>query len=132
MILGFQNNLEVSELLAGFLEYALEDESTHVVMCPFFLDVFTPFQLREVLDKIARILKKKGRLFVSDFQYTTCWSKQLIKLMYVFFGMSTRIAVRQLETLNTLILAKEFETNAHLFRKDGMIFSKSYTKINTD
>jgi ubiquinone/menaquinone biosynthesis C-methylase UbiE len=85
-----------------------------------------------VLDKIARILKQKGTLFVSDFQYTTWWSKQLIKLMYVFFGMSTRIAARQLAPLNTLILAKEFETSAHLFRKDGMIFSKGYTKINTD
>ena len=89
----------VQFIYADFLEYALEDESTHIVICPFFLDVFTPFQLGEVLDKIARILKKKGTLFVSDFQYTTWWSKQLIKLMYVFFGMSTRIASTSTGTL---------------------------------
>jgi tRNA (cmo5U34)-methyltransferase len=121
----------VQFICADFLEYALEDESTHVVICPFFLDVFTLRQLGEVLDKIARILKKRGSLLVSDFQYTTWWSKQLIKLMYAFFEKTTRIAVHQLAPLNTLILAKGFENRGNHLKKERMIFSKSYAKINT-
>ena len=102
------------------------------MVCPFFLDLFAPIQLEEVLKKIARILKKKGSLFVSDFQHTTWWSKQLIKLMYAFFGITTRIAARELVPLDNLILARAFEDRTHLVLKDGMIFSKAYTKVDRD
>ncbi|MAJ51862.1 MAG: hypothetical protein CMB82_09645 [Flammeovirgaceae bacterium] len=122
----------VQFICADFLKHTIESESSHVVICPFFLDLFSPIQLGEVLNKIARILKKKGSLFVSDFQYTTWWSKQLIKLMYAFFGISTRIAARELAPLDTLILARAFENSTYLVRTDGMIFSKAYTKINKD
>ena len=122
----------VQFICADFLKYALKSESTHVVICPFFLDLFAPNQLEEVLKKIARILKKKGSLFVSDFQHTTWWSKQLIKLMYAFFGITTRIAVRELAPIDNLILARTFENKTYLARKDGMIFSKAYTKVDID
>ena len=122
----------VQFICADFLKYDLNSESTHVVICPFFLDLFAPTQLEEVLRKIARILKKKGSLFVSDFQYTTWWSKQLIKLMYVFFGITTRISARELVSLDNLILARGFENRTYLALKDGMIFSKAYTKVDRD
>lgn len=122
----------VQFICADFLKYAINSESTHVVICPFFLDLFAPTQLEEVLRKIARILKKKGSLFVSDFQYTTWWSKQLIKLMYVFFGIITRISARELVSLDNLILARGFENRTYLALKDGMIYSKAYTKVDRD
>ena len=122
----------VQFICADFLKYALKSESTNVVICPFFLDLFAPIQLEEVLKKIARILKKKGSLFVSDFQYTTWWSKQLIKLMYAFFRLTTRISARELAPLDKLILARTFENKTYLPLKDGMIFSKAYTKVDRD
>ncbi len=122
----------VQFICADFLKYALKSESTHVVICPFFLDLFTPIQLDEILDKIARILKKEGSLFVTDFQYTTWWSKQLIKLMYIFFRITTRISARELAPLDNLILARAFENRTYLDLKDGMIFSKAYTKVDSD
>ena len=122
----------VQFICADFLKYALRSDSTHVVICPFFLDLFAPIQLVEVLNKIVKILKKKGSLFVTDFQYTTWWSKQLIKLMYAFFRLTTRISARELAPLDNLILARTFENRTYFDLKDGMIFSKAYTKVDRD
>ena len=40
----------VQFICADFLKYALKSESTHVVICPFFLDLFSPIQLEEILN----------------------------------------------------------------------------------
>ena len=118
----------VQFICADFSEYSIENESINVVICPFFLDLFSAIQLEEVLNKILRILKKNGSFFVADFKYTTWWSKRLIKLMYTFFGIVARIPARELLPLDTLILAKQFENSTYLPRTDGIIFSKMYIK----
>ena len=106
-----------------------ESKSFDVVICPFFLDVFLPHELREVLKKIHALLSLEGQVIVTDFQRTTLWSKQLISLMYLFFSKAAHLSGSRLLSIHEMMLHQGFEEIHHVSYQDGMVFSKSYQKI---
>ncbi len=106
------------------------DQNFEVVICPFFLDVFTEANLKLVLNRIGDLADKGSQLIVADFQDTGRFEhRMLLKLMHWFFRIATRLEGRKLARIEHFILQEHYEVKARSTFRNGFVFSAVYQKV---
>jgi tRNA (cmo5U34)-methyltransferase len=109
----------------------LSDE-VDVVICPFFLDLFTTERLRNsILPRLTQSLSADGIFLITDFVPSkSTFHQLLIQIMYWFFGQIARIEANQLPPydllLNELPLRKSFFQSS----QGGLIESSIWIKTD--
>ncbi len=101
-----------------------------VILCPFFLDLFSDPHLNEVLLKVQGLLKPKGKLIVSDFSSEAKgpYSKLLFKVMHSFFRWAAQIESRELLDHDHFVQAQGFEVMKEASFLNGMVYSRTYVR----
>jgi ubiquinone/menaquinone biosynthesis C-methylase UbiE len=92
-----------------FLHGKLEDldpgYKANVVITHFFLDLFGDHQLDEVVRKIRTHTLSNSKWIVSDFvNEKSLWQRILLKLMYLFFRISTKLRNHTLPDWSSTLL----------------------------
>ena len=119
----------VTFIEADFLSWDSET-SYDVIICPFFLDVFSVQHLELVIAKISALLRPEGQLIVTDFQDTGKRKhKFLLVLMHRFFRVTARLESKQIQPLRSIIGNMDFFKKQEAIEwMDGLIFSERYRK----
>lgn len=92
----------------NFLNLPVENfvytHSYDVIITPFVFDNFKPDKASVVFDKLNSILKSKGLWLYADFVYSenegALWQKLLLKIMYLFFRITTSIEAGDIENMD--------------------------------
>lgn len=91
-------------IIVEFVETAIEDYHTHekfdVVFTPFLFDNFRKEKIELVFEKLNGILLPKGVWLYADFinhqENKKIWQQFLLKTMYLFFRITTKIEAQEL------------------------------------
>lgn len=92
---------------ADYLEWRT-DQIFDAVVFPFFLDSFSKTSLDKIIEKSRSELKPNGELHVLDFEKSSMLHNLLIKLMFLFFRITTGLESRELLDFRSAILAQDF------------------------
>lgn len=80
------------------------NETFDVVITNFFLDLFHPTSLNEVISKIKRSLDPRGIWLVTDFvDEGRWWQKFLLNTMYLFFRITSKIEATSLPSWEDIL-----------------------------
>ncbi|MEQ6121568.1 class I SAM-dependent methyltransferase [Reichenbachiella sp. MALMAid0571] len=122
-----------SRLNIHFIHSPFEDWKSEmdfdVVICNFFLDVFTQEKLNGcILPRLKSLLSPEGRLIVTDFQnkQNLFWQRLLLWVMHVFFGKVSRLESSKLTDLSTSLNPAGFVLEKEKLFYKQMIFSQIY------
>lgn len=100
-----------------------------VVVCPFFLDVFTPKNLRLVVEKIATMTAEGGTLIITDFQETgRPYHRMMLLVMHLFFRIFSNLESSKLGDIESMVIRGGYEMiSRRTFRKE-LVFSAVYQR----
>ena len=93
----------------NFIHCAIEDFKApflyQAVLTPFVLDNFEEEKAKQVFTQLDKVLAKDGLWLYADFVYdktnSPAWQKGLLKLMYFFFRVTTKIETNRLVNIDT-------------------------------
>jgi ubiquinone/menaquinone biosynthesis C-methylase UbiE len=107
-----------------FLKFNSENKFD-VIICPFFLDVFTENELEKVIQKTILHLNPKGKLLVTDFDpsNTTLLNKALLWCMFRFFTVFSK-----LENKKYNHLFENLEASKLLLKLEEKSWNKGFIK----
>lgn len=104
------------------------DQQFDVVVCPFFLDVFTFENLKLALAKIKPMLHEEGQVMVTDFQITgKRHHTLLVKIMHIFFRLTAKLESRQLLPIRAVMKEEGYAEQKQTTYLNGLLFSALYT-----
>jgi len=116
-----------------FIYNSIEDWNTEInfdiVICNFFLDVFSEVKLQQkIIPKLKYLLKSGGKLLVADFQNkkNLLWQKLLLWMMHVFFGKVSKLESKQLTNFGDVLGRAGFDLEIERDFHRSMIFSQVY------
>ncbi len=79
--------------------------SYQAILTPFVLDNFEEEKAKQVFNQLDKLLAKDGVWLYADFVYdktnSPMWQKGLLKLMYFFFRLTTKIEANRLVNIDT-------------------------------
>ena len=96
------------------------------VVCPFFLDLFNPELLNEVIIKLQNTLDPEGQLLVADFSYR---KSLLISLMYKAFGVVSTISGRKILPIQDMLINAGFQLIDSATYFNGLVFSSRFQRV---
>ena len=108
-----------------FLDYQ-PTHSFNFVVCPFFLDLFNPKLLNEVIKKIQNTLHPGGQLLVTDFSYR---QSLLISLMYKVFNVVSKISGGKILPIQNLLINSGFQLIESTTYLNGLVFSSRFQHV---
>lgn len=102
-----------------------------VVITHYFLDVFTPTHLTQVIGKIKNTLAFDGILLVADFQrnkkwYNSMWQTPVLLGMHIFFRFFTNLESSSLKDIDGYLKGGGFSTIKECHYWNRFIFSRVY------
>lgn len=101
------------------------------IITAFFLDVFGPDGLNDVIVELKGRLKKGGIWLVTDFNKTgRIGHRILLWIMHLFFRITTGLAARQLQPLNKLLQAHAMLLSENQGLENALIFTALYRQSN--
>ncbi|GAA4395574.1 hypothetical protein GCM10023187_02650 [Nibrella viscosa] len=100
-------------------------ERVDVVITPFFLDLFTEERLAtSIVLRLRQTLKAGGLWLVSDFvQTNSWWQRLLLKVMYVFFGLTAGIEARRWPNWPRLLQQSGLQSGEQQERVSGQVIT---------
>jgi ubiquinone/menaquinone biosynthesis C-methylase UbiE len=106
-----------------FIHKPIEDYQTNkpfdVIITPFFFDLFTENKVKTLFHGLDQQLKTGGLWFYTDFipekYQTRLWQKMLLKAMYLFFGILSKVEARQLTDMDQYFEPKYVTVNQNWF-----------------
>jgi ubiquinone/menaquinone biosynthesis C-methylase UbiE len=109
------------------------DNSFDVVVTQFFLDLFTPAELKTRIEQITAILNPDAQWIAADFVNNgTAWQRLLLKSMYTFFRMCCSLDAKSLPPWHEMISAAGWrEQNSERFYA-GFIESVLFERTQAD
>ncbi len=117
---------------AGFEDWD-SDQLFDIVLCPFFLDLFTDTKLeQQILPAIKQRMKPAGKLLVTDFTieesstWNKCWQRILLKVMYRFFKYTARLEASNLPCIHHALTHAGFVSLSKYFFCGNMVFAAAY------
>lgn len=125
---GVNSAAEIKFVKADILTWKSE-ESFDVIITPFLLDCFTETELDLIFPKFAMALNSKGKWIHTDFYPKDKLQKFLIRIMYVFFNLTTGLRTRELADFELLFKKNEFICTRKGLFYHSMVESKIYQKI---
>jgi tRNA (cmo5U34)-methyltransferase len=111
------------------------EEKFDVVISHFFLDLFTPVQLKEIIQILTDRLRPGGFWLVADFVSATgsgirpVWTQFLIKSMYAFFRVFSGISAHTLPNWQNILSSYTLVPQKSAYFYHRMIKSVLYQKI---
>ncbi|MDW3196298.1 MAG: class I SAM-dependent methyltransferase [Cytophagales bacterium] len=111
-----------------FLDWKI-NQQFDLVICPFFLDVFTSKNLSLVVEKIAALTAEGGTLIITDFQDTgRPYHQMMLLVMHVFFRIFSNLESRKLGDIENAVLRSGYEMiSRRTFHKE-LVFSAVYQR----
>lgn len=116
-----------------FIHNSIEDWNTEInfdmLICNFFLDVFTEQKLQQqIIPKLKFLLKPEGKLLVADFQNkkNLLWQKLILWMMHVFFGKVSKLESKHLSNFGAALCSAGFDLEKGRDFHRSMIFSHVY------
>jgi spermidine synthase len=111
-----------------------DEELFDVVITHFFLNLFHGTDLRNVAGKLYSHLKPGGIWLFSDFRINNnglrrIWQNLLLRIMYLFFKITTGLMNNTLESFNTLFHAIGLVKVHEKFFYAGMISASCWRKF---
>jgi len=99
------------------------------VVMPFFLDCFKEERLQRAINRTKEFLVPGGELIITDFQHTVWWKNVLVKLMYLFFRLTSQLEGDRLLDFEARILKDGFELKTREEYLGGWVFCGEYKRI---
>lgn len=99
-----------------------------VVMTCFFLDLFGTCELKDVISKIQEHLGSRDKLLVADFVSETFWHRWLLKMLYGFFLLATRLKNTSLPDWENILVEEGFIPETEKRYYGGFVKSASYLR----
>ncbi len=126
--LGLNKLVQIEE--TDFLSFSLS-HNYDVIALPFFLDSQKRSEIPSILDKCHAMLSEQGALIITDFNAKTSRKSNilLIKIMYIFFRISTNIPILSLFDISDFINLNKWEQEKSYFSPQQLIFSIKLKKI---
>lgn len=116
----------------GDIEEYNSSEMFDIVMTPFLYDNFTPEKAERVFDRLDKLLIPGGILLYSDFKIDTganaFWQKILLKVMYLFFRMVSKVETDRLPGLESIASRKSYQVISRSNHFGNFIQSIAYRK----
>jgi tRNA (cmo5U34)-methyltransferase len=112
-------------------ENDIHDMQFDVVITNFFLDLFCEQTLSDVILKINRSLKSKGKWFVSDFVSHGLWHKAMLKVMYFFFRLTCGLETAGLPPWERILQAHGLSELQHSFYCNDFVKSTVFQKVSS-
>lgn len=113
------NHLSIKFINDDVFEFNLM--SYDVVITNFFLDVFKPSRLDELIFKLKESIEDSGSWFVADFRNTGKWNhKALNYLMHKFFRVISSLESHKLQDFEQILIKNG------LFLKDERFFFNGF------
>lgn len=119
----------------GFIHQPIEDftieKQYDVIITPFIFDNFPSDKIALVFAKLDQSLKEKGTWLYADFVYeplhSPFWQKVLLRVMYLFFRITTGIEAQGLVSVNNYFAAN-YTIGFEAFHYFKFIKSVAYLK----
>ena len=110
----------------NFINQAVENYSTNekydIILTPFLFDNFTATKIQIIFTQLDGLLKPGATWLYADFVYDKekgrLWQKALLKLMYFFFRITSKIETQELVSMDTFFNAagyNKMDATAHFF-----------------
>ncbi len=122
--LGLSHKLKV--INQDFLNFS-DSETYDFIAMPYFLDCQSDENIPLILQKAKSILDKEGHLIISDFNKkrpNSLINNTLVKIMYLFFRISTGIPRKALPDYDLFIQNKDWKMEKVYSNSSGVLFSK--------
>ena len=112
------------------------DIRADAVVTNFLLDLFTETDLQQVIQNHLKALKSGGYWFAADFcaagrkPLSMLWQPLIIKAMYLFFGVMSKLPNRQLpDIIKNLQNTRQLRLISKQSWKDDFVFSSVWQNI---
>lgn len=112
-----------------FLEQDVLDVigSYDIIIANFLLDCFNEKHLELVVNHLRKSLDKEGELYVTDFCPPSNKKQNLLlRLMHVFFRVTSRLESRRIKDIHQYILNARFKVNEEEVLFNQLVFSRVY------
>jgi SAM-dependent methyltransferase len=108
-----------------------------LIVTNFFLDCFTPKQLKPLVERVAAAATLDAIWLEGDFRIPARgWPRKLgqavVSAMYLFFAFATRLRARWLIEPAPLLEAREFRLRSELSRLSGFLSSRLWVRESTN
>lgn len=110
-----------------------------IVVLPFVLDCYSESSIHGLLQKLEPIMTEQGKLLIVDFNHEplsnyrpTFIQKQFIRLLYLFFRITTKIEAKKLPSILSILENSNFEFKSRNLLFDGWIVASNYENPNTE
>ena len=119
---------EVEFLHADVSEWSPPRCEYDLIVTHFFLDCFGPEQLQSVIGKLASTARQKAAWLVADFQapefgLRRIRARLILKVMYLFFRIVTRLPASRLTRPDPFLARSEFTLSARRVSEWGLLHS---------
>lgn len=113
---------------ADVLEWSPLTKAFDLVVTHFFLDCFRADQLQQIVDKLAFAARPNASWLLADFQTPSAglqrWrAKLILKAMYLFFRVATRLPARKLTSPDLYLTSNEFFLRERRVSEWGLLHS---------
>jgi ubiquinone/menaquinone biosynthesis C-methylase UbiE len=115
------------------LDCDLHPNQYDAIATHFFLDCFTPEQLQQLTQRIARWATPDARWILSDFQRPDRGPKRwraeaILALMYIFFRAATRLPARKLTEPRPYLERSGFRLARRAVTEWGLLYTELWRK----
>jgi ubiquinone/menaquinone biosynthesis C-methylase UbiE len=126
-----QNRLDAQEiefLRADVLDWSPPKQEFDLIVTHFFLDCFRAEQIQVIVNKLGTAARQKAAWLVADFQapefgFQRLRAKLILKVMYLFFRMATRLPATVLTRPDPFLSHREFVLKARRVSEWGLLHS---------
>ncbi len=98
---------------ANALTFPLPEAEYDLIVTNFFLDCFDETDLAVLVERVARAARGGARWLISEFREPSAWARGFIRMLYLFFRVTTGLRTTHLSDYRPLLercgfrLAKE-------------------------
>lgn len=126
-----RRNSNIKKIIFIHGDENLIDKQYDAILTFYFLDVFEKSFLKKVINKLYSSLKDEGLWLVADFQQSSnVFNLILLKFMYLFFRMTTRLSVNKLYDFEQLLVDQGLVLMDKRIYYRGLIQSLLLTKTS--
>lgn len=120
---------EVNFIQADVRELSLERNHYDLIVTHFFLDCFAGTDLRDVVQRLAKAGSSNAIWLLADFRVPEerrqrLQARFLIRAMFLFFGLTSGLAIRRLDDPSLLLRTVGFERIRQRLARRGVIKSE--------
>lgn len=118
---------QVDFVQADFLRWS-SNERFDAILMPFFLDCFEEGELTQVIERVRGLLHTDGHLHVVDFRKSSWWRNVMVRMMYIFFWLTSGLRTNQLRDFDQYLYEAGFSKTSESTFIGGWVFYSRYQR----